>query len=307
MWSAAVLTGGRSARMGRDKALLLVDGQPMAARAAAAAAAAGAAEVFTVGGDVGALAALGLDARAEPWPGEGPLAGLLAALDAAREAVVMVLACDLVTPDPGSIATVVAALVAAPGDVAAAAPVSGDRVQVLHAAYRPARCAPLRAAFDAGERAVHRALATIRWLPVSGIHEPALADADTPDRLPSVPCWPSGERGGPDLTVPEVDVEELARARAAGAPLIDVREPDEYAEFHVPGAALLPLAEVPERLDELPAREGEPVFVICGSGGRSRRAAEYLIANGIDAVNVAGGSRAWLEAGHPVVTGPEPG
>jgi molybdopterin-guanine dinucleotide biosynthesis protein A len=183
LWSGAVLTGGRSTRMGRDKALLVVDGQPMAVRAADALAAAGAAEVFTVGGDLDGLAALGLDARAEPRPGEGPLAGLLAALDAAREAVVMVLACDLVSPAPTAIATVVDGLLAAPPEVAAAAPVSGDRVQVLHAAYRPAVCGPLRAAFDGGERAVHRALATVRWLAVDGIPAAALADADVPDDL----------------------------------------------------------------------------------------------------------------------------
>ena len=109
------------------------------------------------------------------------------------------------------------------------------------------------------------------------------------------------------MDVPEVDIEELAKAREAGAPLVDVREPDEYARFHVPGAVLVPLREVPDRLDELPGLEGERVFVICGSGGRSRRAAELMLTNGIDAVNVTGGSRAWIEAGHPVVTGPEPG
>jgi rhodanese-related sulfurtransferase len=109
------------------------------------------------------------------------------------------------------------------------------------------------------------------------------------------------------LDVPEVDIDELAKAREGGAPLVDVREPDEYARFHVPGAVLVPLREVADRVDELPGREGERVFVICGSGSRSRRAAEFLLTNGIDAVNVTGGSRAWIEAGHPVVTGPEPG
>ena len=102
--------------------------------------------------------------------------------------------------------------------------------------------------------------------------------------------------------VPEIDVEELARLRAEGAPLVDVREPDEWQEFRVPGAQLLPLAEVPERIDEVPA-DGT-VYVICKSGGRSAKAVELLRAQGVDAINVAGGSLAWRDAGHPVESGP---
>jgi rhodanese-related sulfurtransferase len=104
---------------------------------------------------------------------------------------------------------------------------------------------------------------------------------------------------------PEIDVDELAQRRAEGAPLVDVREPHEYEEFHVPGAVLIPLADLPDRLDQVPA--GRPLYVICNSGGRSRRAAEFLRAHGVDAVNVAGGSRAWLDAGEPVATGLDAG
>jgi rhodanese-related sulfurtransferase len=106
------------------------------------------------------------------------------------------------------------------------------------------------------------------------------------------------------MDVPEIDVGELARAREAGAPLIDVREPDEYSEAHVPGATLVPLATVPEQLGLVPT-EGT-VYVICAVGGRSRRAAEFYRTRGIDAVNVAGGTRAWIEAGHAVSVGAEP-
>lgn len=103
------------------------------------------------------------------------------------------------------------------------------------------------------------------------------------------------------MDVPEIDVDELRRRREQGAVLLDVRQPDEYESGHVPGARLIPLPEVPDRLAEVPA--GETVLVICKTGGRSRRAAEYLRANGVDAVNVAGGTMAWIEAGHPVDAG----
>ena len=52
-------------------------------------------------------------------------------------------------------------------------------------------------------------------------------------------------------------------------------------------------------------REG-PVYVICAMGARSLRAAEFYRSQGIDAINVAGGTTAWIEAGEPVSTGMEP-
>ncbi len=107
-----------------------------------------------------------------------------------------------------------------------------------------------------------------------------------------------------DPTVPEIDVAELARRRDAGAPVIDVRETDEWEEFRVPGAALIPLNEVPDRIDEVPT--DRTVYVVCRSGGRSAKAVAFLRGHGLDAVNVAGGSLAWAEAGNVVDSGPGP-
>lgn len=107
------------------------------------------------------------------------------------------------------------------------------------------------------------------------------------------------------MDVPEIDIAEAARRHAAGAVVIDVRELDEYVEGHVPGAPLIPLSSVPERFHEVPA-EGE-VLVICKLGGRSRNAATFLRGQGIDAINIAGGTMGWIEAGHRVVTGEEAG
>jgi queuine tRNA-ribosyltransferase len=103
------------------------------------------------------------------------------------------------------------------------------------------------------------------------------------------------------MDVPEIDVDELARLRETEVPLVDVREPDEYESFHVSGAQLIPLADVPERIEEIP--DDQRVYVICATGARSARAVEFLNRQGYDTVNVAGGSKAWLEAGHPVEHG----
>jgi rhodanese-related sulfurtransferase len=104
------------------------------------------------------------------------------------------------------------------------------------------------------------------------------------------------------MSVPEIDVHELARRRAEGAVVLDVRTPGEWEEARVPGAPLIPLAELAERVEEVPA--AEPLYVICAVGSRSSRAAEFLRGIGIEAVNVAGGTREWVEAGYPTDAGP---
>jgi rhodanese-related sulfurtransferase len=100
--------------------------------------------------------------------------------------------------------------------------------------------------------------------------------------------------------VPEVEAEEGRRRVEQGAVLLDVREPDEWTAGHAPEAVLIPLGEIQARLDEIPT--GRPIVAICRSGARSGRVTEALTAWGYDAVNLAGGMRAWAEAGLPVVT-----
>ena len=106
------------------------------------------------------------------------------------------------------------------------------------------------------------------------------------------------------MEIPEIDVDELARRHQQGSLVIDVRQPDEYEEGHVPGARLIPLGEVTSRVDEVPT--DVPVLVICRTGGRSLKAAEFLRASGRDATNVAGGTLAWIESGRKIARGGEP-
>ena len=165
--------------MGTDKALLVVDGQPLAVIVADALRTAGADRVVAVGGDLDGLRALGLDAVPDLHAGEGPLGGILTALDATTEDVVVVLACDLPGADPVAITTVVEAL----GDADVAAPLHDGRHELLHAAYRRRAQPVLAAAFAAGERAVHRAVRGLTVVGVTGLADRALADADTPEQL----------------------------------------------------------------------------------------------------------------------------
>ena len=107
--------------------------------------------------------------------------------------------------------------------------------------------------------------------------------------------------------IQEIDVDALATQLDAGGRVVDVREPDEYAAGHVPGAVLVPLGTVPDHVD---AFTGEgPTYVICKSGGRSMRACEFLAAQGVDGlevVNVAGGTMAWITSGRETVEGDQP-
>ncbi|WP_405375124.1 MULTISPECIES: rhodanese-like domain-containing protein [unclassified Microbacterium] len=87
-------------------------------------------------------------------------------------------------------------------------------------------------------------------------------------------------------------------AEAAPANLIDVREPDEFAAGHVPGARNIPLATVPDHLEEL--RALDDLHLICQVGGRSGRAVAFLEHHGVEATNVDGGTGAWIAEGRPV-------
>ena len=101
-----------------------------------------------------------------------------------------------------------------------------------------------------------------------------------------------------DASIPEIDVDELAKRQGDGSFVLDDRQPDEFAEAHVPGAVLIPLNELPARQDEIP--NDRPLLVICANGPRSARAVEALRAAGYDATNVVGGTNAWIDADFPV-------
>lgn len=111
-------------------------------------------------------------------------------------------------------------------------------------------------------------------------------------------------------------IREIAPADCAsvlpGSVLIDVREPGEFQDGHLPGAINLPRGVLEFQVDAHPAMacatapaladRGRPVLLYCRSGGRAALAAQSLAAMGFsDVRSIAGGIQAWVEAGLPVV------
>ncbi|MBU4563566.1 MAG: hypothetical protein KMY53_16790 [Desulfarculus sp.] len=95
---------------------------------------------------------------------------------------------------------------------------------------------------------------------------------------------------------PNLSPEQLGKFRdehqEGGYTLLDVRQPGEYEERHLAGAKLIPLPELPGRLEELDPQE--PVVAYCAVGGRSRAAAQLLQGQGFKEVyNLEGGIKAW--------------
>lgn len=82
------------------------------------------------------------------------------------------------------------------------------------------------------------------------------------------------------------------------AALLDVRENNEWAAGRAPHALHIPMDEVGIRQAEIP--RDRQIVVVCRSGGRSSRVVEYLLSQGFDAVNLAGGMQAWHAAGRPM-------
>lgn len=91
----------------------------------------------------------------------------------------------------------------------------------------------------------------------------------------------------------EITAKELEQKLVAGEKLniVDVREAEEVAAGMIPGAEHIPLGEIPENLAELDI--DEQYYMICRSGGRSGNACQYLVQNGYNVTNIAGGMLDW--------------
>lgn len=100
--------------------------------------------------------------------------------------------------------------------------------------------------------------------------------------------------------LPTVDVAAVP----SDALVLDVREDDEWAAGHVEGALHIPMSEFVGRVGEVTeaVADGRRAYVMCRVGGRSAQVTQYLVGQGVDAVNIDGGMQAWDGAGRPMVT-----
>lgn len=96
----------------------------------------------------------------------------------------------------------------------------------------------------------------------------------------------------------QIRVSDLADT--PGAYIVDVREAHEFAAGHLPGAVNVPMSALPRTYRDLPM--DRRLYLVCEVGVRSGQAADALAAAGWDAVNVTGGTQAWIRAGFPLET-----
>lgn len=120
----------------------------------------------------------------------------------------------------------------------------------------------------------------------------------------------AGCSGAATPTATPIDVSKLpntvdaATVKAlqgrADVVVFDVREPSEYAAGHIPDVTLIPMGQVPSRLNEIP--KDKTVILTCRSGNRSGQVADFLRQQGWTKVhNMQGGILSWEQAGYPVV------
>jgi len=101
----------------------------------------------------------------------------------------------------------------------------------------------------------------------------------------------------------EISVAEAAKLDPEDWFFLDVREPSEWAEVHIPYATLIPLGELIARLSEIP--KDKNIVVVCRSGNRSAVGRDLLLNSGfVNVTSMAGGMNTWQAQGHPVVSGP---
>ena len=116
--------------------------------------------------------------------------------------------------------------------------------------------------------------------------------------------WLTRPKGEANIEVlaREVNVQEAAKLRDEGAFILDVRELSEWTAGHIPGATLIPLGELENRLVEVP--KDTKIVVVCRSGNRSAQGRDILLKAGYENVtSMAGGMNDWVAAGYPSVTG----
>jgi len=104
----------------------------------------------------------------------------------------------------------------------------------------------------------------------------------------------------PQSTMPlQITVQEAYDKYQQDVFFLDVREQSEWDEYHIPNTTLIPLGELPNRLNELP--KDQPIVVVCRSGNRSQSGRDILLDAGFTNVtSMSGGLKEWSSQGYPI-------
>jgi len=172
--SAIVLAGGKSRRLGLDKALLRLDGEWLLQRILDALATLSD-DLLVVANDAGKLAHIGVRIVADAWRGDGPLVGIYTGLQAMRHDRGLFVACDMPFLNLGLLCY----MVGLSGNFDVVIPRLGDEVEPLHAIYSRS-CTPLVA--DALARGEHRVVSFFPQARVRYVEQPEVDAFDTQHR-----------------------------------------------------------------------------------------------------------------------------
>ncbi len=112
---------------------------------------------------------------------------------------------------------------------------------------------------------------------------------------PQTPAQPVSSM--PLQSIPTISADALRKkllsADSTRLVLLDVREPDEHAERHIPNSMLIPLGSLAQRVGELDGLKDKEIVVYCRSGRRGAKACEFLLKQNFKVKNLDGGILAW--------------
>jgi len=150
-----------------------------------------------------------------------------------------------------------------------------------------------------------RPLAVRRPIAIFILGATAFVAACSPATPTAAPPAATPAQGAPVAVQPlpaEVSTADALALRDAGAFILDVRQPDEWAAGHIPDATLIPLGDLASRVAEVP--KDRQVVVVCRSGNRSATGRDVLLGAGYPSVtSMAGGMNDWTAAGYPTESG----
>ncbi|SVB47901.1 uncharacterized protein METZ01_LOCUS200755 [marine metagenome] len=186
-FGGAVLAGGTSTRMGSNKALIEINGEPMVSKVAGSLNRAGVMNLKIVGGDSKAFTFLGHECLADEYPGEGPLGGIITALNYFKnkgKKHVLVVACDLPNISTDLISKMVENSLKNPKSVVV--PLVEGHLQWMHVLWPTGVLSTLLKSFSNGVRAPWRASKDLPLSRIEGIDPQVLFDVDRPEDLTQV-------------------------------------------------------------------------------------------------------------------------